>query len=1050
MLQAQFTAHGPGGASISLTNGTTSFFDQYLDEIVYFFEKTKVEVVILEDIDRFQNTHIFEELSALNELLNSARGMRPVRFIYAVRDSIFDRSVIGGNPGDNISDGNVASAEKIGGAAQCSMTGSEVMESPAASRTKFFDLVIPVVPFITHKNARDLMRGSLSDVGFDIPTGLVDLTARHITDMRLIKNIRNEFVVFAQRILAQTDKSNPLNLRPDLLFAMMIYKSTHLSDFERIRSGTSTLDRLYDASRQFVNQNIRLCRATLNETQRVNSLREAVHDRVTHYAHLAQKYLFRLVEQIGDSNRKRISIEIPGSELDPAGLEAGDLEFWMRYLEERPDVCLDVQARSNHTRQDARTHVHVSYADMENALGLPKDPQIWADTDTENLREKIAQLNDDIEFLQQADFSELIRNDALQFLEGVFSGQKFGDVARTLLQTPLAFEMTEAGYITRDFTLYTTNFYGQSLSAAATNFVMHHVNRNKMDAHFELTAEDVDQLAAELDASAFVLPALFNINIVDALLVTHGMPIKNLLASLAKLTPEAREFLELYWGVGKRDEELVRRLTPLSSGIFCYLTESVALNDVDKARLLGVGLEAASTRINYATSKQFAAWWHTHASETPALQNDNSSETLVHNVARLFKSANVQLADIGTPISPAIRKCLAEAGCFEVNRKNLLAISAQNNVPGLDELGLFVYKRCIQHASGYMSSLQDSEFSVSKDGDLVSVLEDLVEQSSEYADPIAELSHPECAVQQVNGLTDQILRFLGHNGRIKLTVENVMAYLNAFGRVEGGLRSALESERVIDCSEVEESQKVELAKLLLADDNGIDDPELKSALVASLRLKDWLPVSHVPSIPGRLLGLLIRDNVIADSAETFAAMVNPDLGWETREFAIAQSTSFEEMITPDLLPPTDFRQAIRSPMVSDGVKAKIATELLTHAPADEPTTSREIANYALINRLQLTPEQVKLLTQQGAGADAVIPLLAPHLSSLDESDITQLLSCLGAPYEQLTSRTGKKIRINRASDAERSLLNRLQVLRLIRRFSKARGKEAFDIWLEKP
>lgn len=58
------------GASLKLDQGVDSYFDQYLDEIVYLFEKSKIETVIFEDLDRFESPEIFDSLRELNQILN--------------------------------------------------------------------------------------------------------------------------------------------------------------------------------------------------------------------------------------------------------------------------------------------------------------------------------------------------------------------------------------------------------------------------------------------------------------------------------------------------------------------------------------------------------------------------------------------------------------------------------------------------------------------------------------------------------------------------------------------------------------------------------------------------------------------------------------------------------------------------------------------------------------------------------------------------------------------------------------------------------------------
>lgn len=80
-------------AGFTLSTGTATFFDEYLDEIVYFFEVAdKCDIVIFEDIDRFGDHEIFETLRSLNTILNTAKQLRgrSIRFVYAVKDSIFE------------------------------------------------------------------------------------------------------------------------------------------------------------------------------------------------------------------------------------------------------------------------------------------------------------------------------------------------------------------------------------------------------------------------------------------------------------------------------------------------------------------------------------------------------------------------------------------------------------------------------------------------------------------------------------------------------------------------------------------------------------------------------------------------------------------------------------------------------------------------------------------------------------------------------------------------------------------------------------------------
>lgn len=140
-----------------------SYFDKYLNEVLYLFENVDAHAVVFEDMDRYNTQLIFEGLKEINALLNRKRNLceekkKPLRFIYLLRDDMF-------------------------------MT---------KERTKFFDYIIPVVPVIDGSNSYDKFIELFRDVNIadlfedDFLRGL----SLYIDDMRILKNIVNEFVIY--------------------------------------------------------------------------------------------------------------------------------------------------------------------------------------------------------------------------------------------------------------------------------------------------------------------------------------------------------------------------------------------------------------------------------------------------------------------------------------------------------------------------------------------------------------------------------------------------------------------------------------------------------------------------------------------------------------------------------------------------------------------------------------------------------------------------------------------------------------------------------------
>lgn len=370
------------GATVSLSERTLTYFDKYLDEIVNYFDAQSPDFVVFEDLDRFGDPHIFEALRELNTLLNSTptrveKG-KPLRFIYAVRDSLF---------------------EKLGSDTKAEGDDAATAETVRANRTKFFDVVIPVVPFISHRNARDLLRDLLKAAKItDIDRSLVDLVAQHTTDMRLLVNMRNEYLVFAERLL-EAEKQAP-GLTPTGLFALVAYKNFHLEDFEEISRRGSDLDVMYRYRRDLV-------RACVSQAER--SKRDLLNGRGR--AHARADVAARLAERlrvVGEAS-KRLS-SWPNYHLryqvGPTGISAAGASkpsFWA-------DVAnagrVDIQLTSD---PDTEGSVFMTLTDDQFAGLFPEalDAGRWDGIDEEDLRLQIAKIDQDVTFLRGADFSAL-------------------------------------------------------------------------------------------------------------------------------------------------------------------------------------------------------------------------------------------------------------------------------------------------------------------------------------------------------------------------------------------------------------------------------------------------------------------------------------------------------------------------------------------------------------------------------------------------------------------------------------------------------------------
>jgi hypothetical protein len=177
-----------------------SILNRHLDEIIYFFQSTKYALVIIEDLDRFDNPDIFVTLREINSLINANFGVKKkVRFLYALRDDIFKNT----------------------------------------DRTKFFEFIVPVIPIINHSNSIDkvLEEGQRLAIEQKLDAQFLREVSRYLIDLRLIKNIFNEFVTYAETLGSANDDS----LDPNKLLAVLIYKNVQPEDFEKLHQQQGVL-----------------------------------------------------------------------------------------------------------------------------------------------------------------------------------------------------------------------------------------------------------------------------------------------------------------------------------------------------------------------------------------------------------------------------------------------------------------------------------------------------------------------------------------------------------------------------------------------------------------------------------------------------------------------------------------------------------------------------------------------------------------------------------------------------------------------------------------
>ena len=248
-----------------------SYFDKYLNEVLYLFDRSKADVIVFEDIDRYNVNRIFERLREVNTLINLKRCEEA--------ESKFIRKCI--HFIENITPKNISVLE-IKPLKRALNKVSPLIKEPNAKkqpqksnklknpykplrffyllkddvfvskdRTKFFDYIIPIIPVVDSSNSYEqflklLKEGNLLDK-FD--QSFLQSLSLYVDDMRILKNIYNEFVVYIHRL-------NTTDLDWNKMMAMIAYKNLFPRDFSDLQLAKGFVLALFEQKPRLIDEAI--------------------------------------------------------------------------------------------------------------------------------------------------------------------------------------------------------------------------------------------------------------------------------------------------------------------------------------------------------------------------------------------------------------------------------------------------------------------------------------------------------------------------------------------------------------------------------------------------------------------------------------------------------------------------------------------------------------------------------------------------------------------------------------------------------------------------
>ena len=470
-----------------------SIFNKHLDEIIYFFQATKYNVVIIEDLDRYETTDIFLKLRELNLILNNAYSTikRKITFIYAIRDDMFKDT----------------------------------------DRTKFFDYITTVIPVINYSNSKEKLIGFLKNKGYtigdsqDFTLEEIEEISFFIDDMRLLKNIVNEFDQYWKK-LGSNGKSH--QLKPSKLLAMITYKNFFPEEFVKLHRREGRVYTCLNNKSKYIEYALKTIEDKLSSYDKEeDALKQTSHLRIDELRSVyAEKTRIRI--------REYCSGTIYLSDNKPHNIEdvLKSLELFLRLWEDDyfypNDPRYYAHTKTSLNRKEIERQINAKHTFLERLEAL------------QNSTAGLIKKKREVELAKSK-----IRSLTISELCNLYTVQKCNEYKTAELKE-LENVFIQNGYIGEDYYDYISYFYDDIISRGDHDFILATKLNNSVGYEYHL--DRPKDVVKNMRLPLFRNQAAMNFDIIDYLITDRCNKEKlNILIETIKGNQDEKDFLEDYY-----------------------------------------------------------------------------------------------------------------------------------------------------------------------------------------------------------------------------------------------------------------------------------------------------------------------------------------------------------------------------------------------------------------------------------------------------------------------------------------------------------------------
>lgn len=723
-----------------------SIFDKDIKEIIYILKSSNIKYVVFEDLDRYDNVLIFSKMRELNFLLNATHDRKDsilqkmicylksffskkngeignnIKFIYLVRDDLFD----------------------------------------IQTRSKFFDFILPVIPIVDSENAEGKLMEYFKGNNNIPDKKVLRKISIFIDDMRILKNIVNEYNIYSEILLPQK-----LNLDKNKLFSIIVLKNIFPEEFSLLQR-----DRGY----------------IFNIFRNLPNYKEKMSKEIKEEIIVNEDNFAKWRKEIANDKFEVITLMLPGN------LSTGDGNVrWSEYLKDWSKKENESRVISGYRLNYTSFLERFIYNNKDNINTLNK----WEKTraiEIEILKNKIRDLYEEYDSIQKLSLKELLNSIDDIELTKIFENKDVTSVIVNNHYFPLIKFLLIAGLIDESYKSYVGLFREGSKTSNDKIFISNILSAGKSNLFLNISSPKT--IYEELENYHYQRKAILNLKFLEWLIendkknkvmkVTSTCLNTELILVLSKLSNEnITTYCEIFL---EEDKKLLSEILQISI-IYKYreLVEIVILSIL---------------KYEFESEKELKMFSH----------YISSSESVLISVGSILKefSKNLNYGIIKfnniciEGLDEKVLRIIIEKNAYKITINNIKFILEMRLEGKIDlgslfsiisqqkDINKYVRENLVEFLNQYIFS--DIDIFHDEEEDVISILKSELELNSKIAyikknsTILTDISY----INDIDGM-EELLRILILNNTLQFNEDNISLYWRIIGEIDDQLIKYLEA-----------------------------------------------------------------------------------------------------------------------------------------------------------------------------------------------------------------------------------------------------------------